>query len=101
MSIIHCETENVVTTSAMVAKIDIETLKFEDSFELPETNFELKLREKPYEGQILHGLVIYFESHFTKGRTGRLTLTNAPSGDPTHWQQCLCLFEVQIYDYYI
>lgn len=86
-----CASANIATTSYEVFNGDLYSLAQDKCCTVKEIDFELRLKrlDKP----TLHGILIYFEAHFSQGRTGRLTLTTSPNGLPTHWQQSLCLFE--------
>ena len=91
-----CLSENITTSCCQVFKADLYTLDQGQCRNIKETKFELKLKvlePKP----MLHGILIYFETHLNQGPAGKLTLTTSPHGDPTHWQQSLCLFETPVW----
>ena len=88
----HCPYETIVTTSAIVGKIDVASIDKSECRQLKEIDFELRFRDKSI--KTIHGIVVYFEVHFDRGKNGKVTLTNSPLGELTHWQQSLCLFEV-------
>ena len=92
----YCPSDSVTTTCCEVFKGDLYTLDQNECRNVKETKFELKLKvlePKP----MLHGILIYFETFLNQGLGGKLTLTTSPHGDPTHWQQSLCLFETPLW----
>ena len=87
----------------MVSRIGYLFDEFFDDFIclLQETEFEIRCRNpdtRQNSANTIHGIVVYFDVYFSEGRDGKMVLTNSPHGELTHWQQSLCLFEVNYFN---
>ena len=90
----HCSAlnnPNIVTTCCQVFNGDLFEIVENGEHLVDETEFKLILKYD--DKRKIHGIIVYFETHFEQSENGRLTLTNSPYALPTHWQQSICLFK--------